>query len=201
MDHFFIYYIIYYTVPYYYNNNNLEYTNRILSTINACTLSIFSILVYCQLLDISYLYNAINYSIGWFTTDIFYMITHYHKSNNLYYIHHILTLSLIFTDTVLLVPKDAIVIIFMTEITTPLMNLAWYLHKEKLLEKYKNMALLLYITIIFSWIYFRIYNLILLYYIKTDVIYHCYMSVYLIANIYWLYKILLKTLYMVHISR
>ena len=184
---------ILYTLPYIlFNNINHEYTNRILSTINSLYISITALCYQSNLIEYSIFNYAVKTCAIWFASDIMYMyFTNY--NTKLYYIHHIITVSVISLGISDIVNPEYICIMFLTEITTIFMNISWYLNITKSIEKYKKLTIYIHISIILSWIYYRIYNLIKLLILmksnNSELIYLTISFIYLLLNIFWFYKI------------
>ena len=151
---------ILYTLPYFiFNNIKYEYINRILSTINSLYISIATICFQNKLIEYSVLNYAVKTSTILFASDIMYMyLTNYNTT--LYYIHHIITISVILSGVTDYINPEYISIMFLTEITSVFINMSWYLNITNTIEKYKKTTMCTIILIVISWVYYRIYNII-----------------------------------------
>ena len=182
--------LIVYGLPYVFLNKYLhhEYTNRILSSINSISLTIASLLCHYNISKFEVLKHTIYFNINYFIIDTLYIYYTNYKNPTIDYIHHFIctVAPLIFRNSIN--PKIT-VILYLSEITTSLINLSWYLKKKNLLKKYKLFSIFLYTSLIILWLKYRIFNIIQVYYM-LEYKYYPIPSSLLAMNIYWLFKIL-----------
>ena len=181
--------LIVYGLPYLFLNEYMhhEYTNRILSSINSISLTIASLVCYYNISTFEVLKHTIYFNINYFIIDSFYIYYTNYKNPTIDYIHHFVCTAgpLVFMNYI---NQKIIVILYLSEMTTILVNLSWYLNKKNLLKKYKLFTVFLYTSLIILWLKYRIYNIIQVYYI-LEYKYYPIPSSLLAMNIYWLFKI------------
>ena len=182
--------LIVYGLPYVFLNKYLhhEYTNRILSSINSISLTIASLLCHYNISKFEVLKHTIYFNINYFIIDALYIYYTNYKNPTIDYIHHFIctVAPLIFMNSI---NQKITVILYLSEITTSLINLSWYFKKKNLLKKYKLFSIFLYTSLIILWLKYRIFNIVQVYYI-LEYKYYPIPSSLLAMNIYWLFKIL-----------
>lgn len=181
---------------------SFDYRIRVISILHCFIIIFFSILYLGNFLSCYFYINSVYFiSPGYFILDFKYLISK-SKNNNLlqyaYYLHHLGALIGIYFGNIY---PYFLARAFLTEISTPLLNISWFL-KKIMSEKYKiDSHTNLYLSIIYKinlisyfilFLIFRIYNLTdIVLNLHNIVIYHkIIIYFFTILNYCWLYSIL-----------
>jgi hypothetical protein len=155
-------FFVYLSIFRYFNSNNTnnnkyisEKNSRINSTINSFFIIIASYLRYNSDISFNTYYNSVLFTAGYFINDIKYLIKHRKNytisSLTSYLIHHLLALTSI---NLIHINEPLLISFYFTEISTPLLNLSWFLIKNKKNNLFKINNFIVKVSFVFC----RIFN-------------------------------------------
>lgn len=185
----------------------LDWDSRIMSSIHACISTIiayYAIFTEPKILDDMFLFNTplftqvISYTCGYIFADMPIVIA---QNDKMMFIHHAMGITGLSASTTSGLCAGTLIIFLTTEITTPFMNLRWFLSQSGMKDNYLYYANGLFATLL--WFVFRIL-IIPLYFFKmleqwdlyvqvgTFLFYQCflYAAILSILNVLWFYKIM-----------
>lgn len=194
-------FFVYLSIFRYFNSNNTnnnkyisEKNSRINSTINSFFIITASYLRYNSDISFNTYYNSVLFTSGYFIYDIKYLIKHRNNytisSLTSYLIHHLIV---IFSINLIHVSEASLISLYFTEVSTPLLNLGWFLikNKQKSLLKINNLILKV------SFVFCRIFNTTYLCYntfinntpANVPSYYKILLIIFTLLNYIWFYKL------------